>query len=213
MKKMLTLSLIPVILAASIFMILESGEFYAHFYKDNIIKGYWAAILVEMFLTLFGIIYFKKRYKLNLLIKSIMTILFIVMVGGASLKIVNPMINEIYNVNKNEKLVNFLLQENEQSKKSLLYLKGQKTNTAIQTKYHREMTKEIINNISKETKSGYMIWINILFTTLLRVSVQCANLTLAHIFGILFRNNFKQKRKKKEKLNVVPHLTLQKKAK
>jgi hypothetical protein len=135
------------------------------------------------------------------------------MVGGASLKFVNPMINELYTVNKNEKLVNFLLQENEQSKKSLLYLKGQKTNTAIQTKYHREMTKEIINNISKETKSGYMIWINILFTTLLRVSVQCANLTLAHIFGILFRNNFKQKRKKKEKLNVVPHLTLQKKAK
>ena len=195
MKYLLTLSLIPLIGIASAFMILESGEYYSTFYSNNIYKGYWSALLVEMFLTVFAVIYFKKRPLLNLSIKIIMVFLFMVMISGASLKIISPLLDQLASVNNNDRLVSFLLDENKQSKTNLNLLKGQRTNTALQAKHQREMTKELVKGLKKESKSSWMIWIAILFSTFLRFSVQLANLIMAHILGVLWRDLFRTKRK------------------
>jgi hypothetical protein len=147
-----------------------------------------------MFLTVFAVLYFKKAPLLNLSMKLIMIMLFLVMIGGASLKIVAPLLDELSLSNNNDRMVSFLLSENQQSKTNLELLKGQRTNTALQAKHQREMSAELLSSLKKETKSGWMIWISILFTTFLRFSVQLANLIMAHILGVLWRDCFKTKR-------------------
>ena len=175
-------------------MILESGEYYASFYNGDEFKGYWAALLVEMFLTVFAVLYFVKRFWLNLIIKSLMICLFFVMIGGASLKIVGPMLDELSTANNSDRLISFLLSQNDQSKTNLNLLSGQRTNTALQTKFHRELVSDTVTELKKDGKDSSALWVSILFTTFLRVSVQTANLIMAYILGILWRENFKPRR-------------------
>jgi len=196
MKKVLTISIIPMIALASAFMILESGDYYAlAFYAGDTATGFWSAALVEMFLVVFSTIYFVKRPVLNIIVKSLMACLFVVMIAGASLKIIGPLLTELSTTNNSDRLVSFLLEENTQSKASILLLSGQRTNTAIQAKYHRELVKTVTAEMQKENRNSWMIWVSILFTALLRFSVQSANLVLAHILGVLWRENFKSKKK------------------
>jgi len=199
MKKLLTIMIIPLVIGTSLFMILESGEYYSTFYSNDLYKGYWSAALVECFLTLFAVLHFKKSPYLNFGLKFIMVFLFIGMIGGASLKIISPLLDELSTSKNNDKLVNFLLAENKTSKANLALLKGQKTNTAIQARYQREISQELKTELKKSGKAGWMIWIPIIFTAFLRLSIQTANLILAHILGEQFRINFKTKRKYKKK--------------
>lgn len=205
-------SLIPLIIAASTFMILESGEYYSSFYHNNLFKGYWSATLMELFLTTFTFLYFKKSPGLNFTIKLIIVILFVVMIGGASLKIISPLLTELKTTENNTKLIDFLIIENQQSKTNLLLLKGQRINTAIQAKHQRGMTKELISSLKKETKNINLIWTTIIFTTLLRFTIQLANLIMAHIVGKLYRDCFRPKRKytKKQKEVITKLLKLAK---
>lgn len=203
MKQILTIILIPLIFLASLFMVLESGEYYASaFYLGNQFKGYWSAALVEMFLVVFSVLYFSKRPVLNIAIKSLMVGLFVVMIAGASLKIISPLLTELSTTDRNTRLIDYMLEENNQSKASMALLKGQRTNTALQAKYQRELSKDIRKALTEENRSSWMIWVSILFTAFLRFAVQSANLVLAHILGFLWRENFNRKKKtaKRDKL-------------
>lgn len=192
MKKYLTISLIPMIFMTSIFMIMESGEYATiEFYKGNAYKGYWSAALVEMFLTVFAAIYFVRRFWINFAVKGLMILLFLVMISGASLKIVGPMLDELSIANNNDRLISFLLSESAQSKNSLNMLGGQRTNTALQAKFHRELVSTTVKELQKSNKGSTGLLTDIRFTVFLRVSVQLANLIMAYILGELWRENFK----------------------
>ena len=184
--------------SASLFMILESGEYYQRFYK-NCFQGYWSAFLVETFLAISAMLYFKDRKLLNVIIKLVMIPLFLVVVGGASLKVVSPMIKELAQTESKTKLVALLQTENQQSLDNLERLKGQRVNTAIEIQRQRQSTSEL-KEVLKENKTfSWMIWIVIGFSTFLRFSVQIANLVFAHSLGVMWREMKASKNKKRKK--------------
>ena len=189
MQRYLPLLLLLAVISASLFMIVESGEYYSTFY-ENIYQGYWASFLVEAFLALSAMLYFADRKFLNLCIKVVMIPLFLVVVGGASLKIVSPMMDRLATANTKNKLLEFLDQESQQSKVHLALFKGQKTNTALAIKHQRNISNQLITELQNQKTRPWMIWIVIGFSTFLRFSVQLANLIFAHSLGIIWRDNF-----------------------
>ena len=122
-----TTLLILAVFFASLFMILESGEYYQNFY-ENEYQGYWAAFLVESFLAIAAMLNVQNKKMLNFIIKLIMIPLFLVMVCGATLKIISPMVKELAIQENKIKLIALLNVENQQSINNLEYLKGQKIN-------------------------------------------------------------------------------------
>jgi hypothetical protein len=79
MKKLLPILLFTAVVSGSLFMILESGEYYQKFYKNEY-QGYWAAFLVESFLAIAAMLNVKNKKLLNLIIMLVMIPLFLVMV-------------------------------------------------------------------------------------------------------------------------------------
>jgi hypothetical protein len=73
------------VISASLFMILESGEYYQKFYQNSY-QGYWAAFLVESFLAIAAMLHFKGKKTQNILIKLMMIPLFLVVVATRSTK-------------------------------------------------------------------------------------------------------------------------------
>jgi len=167
-------------------MILESGAYYSTFYTNHY-QGYWAAFLVEVFLALSAVLSFRKRPLLNGMIKVVMVPLFIVVVAGASLKVVSPLMEKLAEVDSQNKLSSFLMKENEQNKKNLELIEGQKTNLALALKHQRNLENRLITVYENQKSKSWMIWIEIGFTTFLRLSVQIANLVFAHCLGVLLR--------------------------
>jgi hypothetical protein len=181
-----TTLLILAVFFASLFMILESGEYYQNFY-ENEYQGYWAAFLVESFLAIAAMLNVQNKKMLNFIIKLIMIPLFLVMVCGATLKIISPMVKELAIQENKIKLIALLNVENQQSINNLEYLKGQKINTAVEIKRQRQSTEELKNIFYNNNSFSWMIWIVIGFSTFLRFSVQIANLTFAYTLGELWR--------------------------
>jgi hypothetical protein len=192
MKRYVPFLLLLAIVSASFFMIVESGEYYSTFY-ENKYQGYWAAFLVEAFLALSAMLYFGGRKGLNLAIKIVMIPLFLVVVGGASLKIVAPMMDKLATANTQSRLLDFLAQENQQNKVHLALFKGQRTNTALTIKHQRNISNQLISELQNQKPMPWMIWIVMGFSTFLRFSVQLANLIFAHSFGIIWRDLHKKK--------------------
>jgi hypothetical protein len=186
MKKLLPTLLLTAVISGSLFMILESGEYYQKFYKNEY-QGYWAAFLVESFLAIAAMLNVKNKKLLNWIIKLVMFPLFLVMVCGASLKIISPLVKELAIQENQLKLIALLNVENQQSIHNLEYLKGQKINTAVEVRRQRQSTKELKNIFYNNNSFSWMIWIVIGFSTFLRFSVQIANLTFAYTLGELWR--------------------------
>ena len=186
MKKLLPVLLLVAVISGSLFMILESGEYYQKFY-NNEYQGYWAAFLVESFLAIAAMLNVKNKKLLNLIIKLVMIPLFLVMLCGASLKVISPLVKELAIHKNKEKLIGLLQVENQQSTANLKYLKGQKINTAIEVRRQRQSTEELKNIFYNNGSFSWMIWIVIGFSTFLRFSVQIANLTFAYALGELWR--------------------------
>ena len=186
MKKLLPVLLLIAVISGSMFMILESGEYYQKFYKNEY-QGYWTAFLVESFLAIAAMLNLKNKKLLNLIIKLVMVPLFLVMVCGASLKIISPLVKELAIQENKMKLIALLNVENQQSINNLEYLKGQKINTAVEVKRQRQSIKELKEIFNKNDSFSWMIWIVIGFSIFLRFSVQIANLTFAYTLGELWR--------------------------
>jgi len=186
--------LLSAVLSASLFMIIESGEYYQKFY-ENSYQGYWAACLVESFLATAAILHFKSKKLLNTVIKIVMIPLFLVVVGGASLKVVTPMVNKLAQFESKNKLVNILVMENQQSMENIERLRGQRVNTAIEIKRQRETTNQLKETLKDNSTFGWMIWIVIGFSTFLRFAVQISNLVFAHSLGVMWREAKSDKNK------------------
>ncbi len=137
-------------------MIIESGEYYSTFYPNNY-QGYWAAFLVEAYLAILAMLCFTKRPWLNTTIKLIMIPLFLVVVGGASLKVVTPLIDKLNKSENRNRFIEVMLSESKRSVKNLDLLKGQKTNTVLELKHRREMSKELVSELKKGTSQSWWL--------------------------------------------------------
>ena len=189
MKRTLLVFLLAAVCAASLFMIVESGDYYSTFYKNSY-QGYWAAFLVEAFLAISAMLHFVKRPRLNMAVKLAMIPLFLVVVGGASLKVAAPLFDKLADAENRSRLVEFLAQENRQSQKSLALVSGQKVNTALAVRHQREISRDLKSELRKKKSLSWTIWIAIGFSTFLRLAVQLANLILAHCLGVVYRETF-----------------------
>lgn len=186
MKKFLPVLLLTAVFSGSLFMVLESGEYYQKFYKNEY-QGYWAAFLVESFLAIAAMLYVKNKKILNVIIKLVMIPLFLVMVCGASLKAISPLVNDLAIQENKSKLIALLQKEHQQSTTNLKYLKGQKINIAVEVRRQRQSTEELKNIFYSGSNFSWMIWLVIGFSTFLRFSVQIANLTFAYTLGEFWR--------------------------
>ena len=190
MKKYLPVLLLVSIVSASLFMIVESGDYYSTFYPNKY-QGYWAAFLVEAFLAIAAMLYVSNKKFLNFCIKIVMIPLFFVVVGGASLKVASPLLTQLAKVETQNELVDLLKQQNQQANIHLAKLDGQRVNTALAVKHQRQISSRLAMEIKNKTSAPWMIWIVILFSTFLRLSIQLANLVFAHSLGQLWRSRSK----------------------
>lgn len=175
------------IVGASLFMISEAGAFFATWYPGAAYKGYWAAALSEAFLAMAAAAHFQGRKWLNRVLKTVMAILFISVVVGASFNLVVPMTKEYAKAQRQAELVSFLKTEHQQNQASLKAVAGQRINTVLAINQQRESNQEYKKELRKETDSPWAILIVMSFTLFMRVSVQTANLVFAYGFGILWR--------------------------
>ncbi|MBT6751796.1 MAG: hypothetical protein HOA72_23040 [Desulfobacula sp.] len=76
-------------------------------------------------------------------------------------------------------------------------LNGQKINTALEVKRQRQSTSELKETLKSQSNFEWMIWIVIGFSTILRLSIQVANLVFAHSLGVI-RTQEKQEKKQTE---------------
>ncbi len=192
MKRILFIGLVLAVCSASLFMVVESGDYYSTFYQNDY-QGYWAAFLIELFLAICAMLHFTRRRFLNISVKAVMVPLFLVVVGGASLKVVSPLLNKLARTEKQSQLLDFLLLENRQNTKNLALLQGQRVNTAVSIQHQRKISSKIRDELKKESAFPWMIWLIIGFSTFLRFAVQLANLVFAHCLGVIWRESKKPK--------------------
>jgi hypothetical protein len=148
---------------------------------------------MESYLAIAAMLNIKIKKLVNLIIKLVMIPLFWVMVCGASLKIISPLVKELAIQENKMKLIALLNVENQQSINNIDFLKGQKINTAFEIRKQRQSTEELKNIFYNNSSFSWMIWIVIGFSPFLSFSVQIANLTFAYTLGELWRQRNVQK--------------------
>ena len=190
-------TLCGVCFSASLFMILESAEFFSRFYPKNAEHnfGVWAAILNEVFLVIMSAIWLPRSSQRkigfhpgNLLIKTIMIFLFINTVGGASLNVVQEKLIDIQE-QKNRIAVLKVLQtqiKDEYTNLDTFIQQNQRTNTVLTSRKLTEV-KEELKQLQLTQQATFAIWIDIILITLVRFSIQLANITSVWLAGWLYR--------------------------
>lgn len=190
--------LVSTSIAASIFMIIESADFYARFYKGEQGKefGLFAAILNETFLVIMSAVWLPKvkfggfnlLHPGNLFIKLLMVVLFLNTVGGATFNVIEENLNEL---SEQQNLIKVLKLREEQlvsAKKKLdvFIEQNQPINTAIAARELAEVQSALVE-LQKNSKSKTTLWIDIIVLTFLRLSIQLSNITCIWIASWIYR--------------------------
>ena len=179
---------------ASVFMIIESGSFYQALYPKgpNLIPlGFIAAALSEVFMAIMAGVRIEKKgnnkgsgHPINWLFTFLLSILFVLTVGGASFKIVYSKLGEIQGQSNNKQIIQVLKSQVTDHRLSLTTFanQNQRVNSAI-TARNQEKTKNKLIQALKEKKPVYSLWFEVVFVVLLRFSVQLANLSCVWLAG------------------------------
>ena len=181
------IGIVSLIVCTSVFMVLESGHFFSQFYPVGSLRGYWAATICEIFLVVFAAISFRRKKKLNFVLKVISGFLFVSVIVGSSFNLVQPLWQEYSSNSNHEKLINFLEQEQYQNKNALYLVQGQKVNTILTLKQQRATNIEYKNALKTETRNSKMIISAILTILIIRITMQSANFALSYCLGIVYR--------------------------
>lgn len=196
----LILFLLFISLAASIFIVIESGTFYQQFYHQHLAyipMGYCAAALNEIFMAVMAATWlpvkFKKKKQIthpaNYLFKFLLVILFVTTVGGASFNSVSPLIGKIQKQNNTSKIISVLEAQVNDADQSFETFKeqNQKTNTALAARNQVKIKEELKSKLGN-IESTSSLWFQIGFIILLRLGVQLANLCCVWLAGWLYRS-------------------------
>ena len=191
-KKSLFVSILAIIVAfASFFMITESARYYRHFYETNAWQPLYLAALLEMFVLVLAVIRIGKSRMFLLVQKLIMIGVFSAIIFAAGMQAVNPTLESLAQVTKQEQLGDILQEEykNLVQDRAVFDKQKQKTRTAISTMERKKIVEDLKNLFDQEveTDTGRVALINILLLFSIRFLVQIANIFFASMIGVYFR--------------------------
>ena len=184
---------------ASSFMVLESSEFFERFYQSTDSKnfGFISALLNEVFLVIMAAVWVpairkgevRKFHPANILIKGLVILLFINTVGGASLNTVQKKLNNIQEQKNRIEVLRILQSQIEDQQENISTFKGQnqRVNTVLATRKLDEV-KEELKSLQSNQQSALSLWLDIFFITLVRFTIQLANITAVWLAGWLYRS-------------------------
>ncbi len=187
-----------VCLCASSFMVLESSEFFERFYlaEDSKNFGFVSALLNEVFLVIMASVWVpairkgesKKFHPANILIKGLVILLFVNTVGGASLNTVQKKLTVIQEQKNRIEVLSILQSQIEDQQRNINTFRGQnqKTNTVLATRKLNEV-KEELKKLQTSRQSSATLWLDILLITLVRFTIQLANITAVWLASWLYR--------------------------
>jgi ABC-type multidrug transport system fused ATPase/permease subunit len=222
-KFFLIFMLILSAISASAFMIVESAEFYNSFYKIKhgslLNKGMWLSLTVEYFLAIMAATYITKEngkfHLMNIPIKFAMILLFILIVGAASLNVIYPKMNSFKTqVSANRNVVNQTKGEIVENNKTIAdyRAKGHENSLALALAHGRKLSSKLEKYqglLSKEkpkTTATWFDWIEIGFLILIRLVIQFANFLSVWIAGWLYRKKDKNEIIKEEEVEAIEGL-------
>lgn len=190
--------LVVVCFSASSFMVLESSEFFEQFYQEADSKnfGFISALLNEVFLVIMAAVWVpaiqtgaKRRFHpANILIKGLVILLFVNTVGGASLNTVQKKLDSIQEQSNRIQVLRVLQSQIEDQEENISTFKGQqqKVNTVLATRKLDEI-KEEIKQLQASQQSAVSLWLDIFFISLVRFTIQLANITAVWLASWLYR--------------------------
>ncbi len=193
--------LLSVSTSASLFIIVESGEFYQQLYPQKtggISMGYWAAGLNEIFMAIMAAVWIPNSEKkkkgtgfhfMNLVFKCLLILLFLTTIGGASFQITQKTMSEIQKQENNRRIANLLKTQINDNTKSLdiFTAQNQRINSALSVR-RQNKTKDELKQIFRDEKVGFILWVQLIFLILLRFVIQFANLCCVWLAGWVYRN-------------------------
>lgn len=198
-RSLYIIGLLLVSFCASVFMVLESGEFYQSFYpSSNFDKmGYVAATISEVFIAIMAGIWLpnsnknrpSKTHPANYLFKAILLLLFATTVFAASSNVVSPIFKAIQKQRSYTEIENVLLSQVEDHKQSLTTFinQNQPVNSAITTRNQNRTKEKLIKNLNQRV-SMFDLYSKAIFLLLLRFGIQLANLCCIWLVGWIYRN-------------------------
>lgn len=199
-KSVYIVGLLSVSLAASVFIIVESGDFYQKLYHSHFSKfylGYWVAALNEAFMAIMAGVWISRKDKkgatkdhpINYFFKFLMVLLFVTAVGGASLKAIQPNLAKIHQQENDNKIIQIIKSQIDDNNRSLktFVLQKQRTNSALSVKQQIKSKEELKELLKSKTETS-SLWIQVVFTIILRVGIQLANLSCVWIAGWMLRS-------------------------
>jgi len=198
-KSILIFGLILASFSASVFIVLESGEFFQKFYtSDSKIQymGYWAASLNEIFMAIMAGVWLPniqkkskaKIHPLNYFFKILLLLLFITTVAGSSFNLIFPVIDTIQTQKNNQSVINILesqINDNQKSLETFIH-QNQRMNSALSVKSQLKIKDELKATI-KDKRFELLLWVEVFFIIILRFCIQLANLSCIWLAGWLYR--------------------------
>ena len=188
--------LVMVSLTASVFMVLEAGQFYQKLYPRSAFPymGFLAAGLNEVFMAIMAGVWLPPRrgkgHPANYLFRFLLLLLFMTTVGGASFNAIYFQVGQLASQANNRAIVEVLRQQVAEHDRSLelFYAQNQRVNSALTVK-NQIKTKERLVEALAEQKAVSGLWAEVVFLVVLRFAVQLANLSCVWLAGWTWRRN------------------------
>lgn len=172
-------------LGASIFMALETSDFFREFYNSKGFRWVFAAFFLEAFMITMSIIRFKDHPNFTGWSKFIAVLLFITIVGTASFPHISKDINTIETAtaaNERAGLMKDAIQHNKEAQKLFTDTK-QQLNLAIRVNKNDALFERLFD---KETSPIASIILSVIFVVGVRFLLQLCNIVLAYGIGLQF---------------------------
>jgi hypothetical protein len=195
-----TLILGIIIILASFFMITESARYYTFFYESGAWQPLFLASLLEVFVLALAAMKIGTKRIFNFIQKIIMISVFTVIIAAAGIQAINPTLESLETVSKQEALSDILKEEYKtlQKDRDVFVKQKQRRNTAIAAAERRKIVNDLKSLFNQDVKTdkGRVALINILLLFTIRFIVQLSNVYCASMLGVYFRhkNNTKEKR-------------------
>jgi len=199
-----------IIILASFFMITESARYYTFFYESGAWQPLFLASLLEIFVLALAVMKIGTKKIFNFIQKMIMISVFTVIIIAAGIQAVNPTLESLETVAKQEQLSGILQEEYQSLKKDrdVFEKQKQKGNTAIAAAERRKIVEDLKDLFSQDIKTdkGRVAILNIIMLFTIRFIVQLSNIFCASMLGVYFRGDRKEDIEKKTVKQVVLEL-------
>lgn len=206
-----TLILGIIIILASFFMITESARYYTFFYESGAWQPLFLASLLEIFVLALAVMRIGTKKVFNFVQKFIMVSVFTVIITAAGIQAINPTLESLETVSKQEQLSGILKDEyqNLQKDRDVFEKQKQRSNTAIAAAERRKIVEDLKDLFNQDIKTdkGRVALLNIIMLFSIRFIVQLANVFCASMLGIYFRGGRKEdiRTAKQVVIDLYPH--------